>query len=140
MKNSSPVLVATDGASDETSRGVARAGVGGILIDRAAHTFCYFAGVLSDAAVQELLSESGNPIVAVELAAVLLCLALWHRAWGPIDCEVAKAMLCPRDPRHTVVLLGARTQHFQSRGCALAGRSASSSAGHATAKMFLGEV
>ena len=69
VKYSTPVLLATDGAFDELSCGVARAGVGGILIDRAAHTFCYFAGVLSDAAVHEVLLESRNPIAAVELAA-----------------------------------------------------------------------
>ena len=99
VKYSGPVL-ATDGASDQIGCGVARAGVGGILIDRSTHTFSYFAGVLSDAAVQELLSKSRNPIAAVELAAVLLCLDLWHRemqgraVFGLIDNEAAKAILC----------------------------------------------
>ena len=46
VKYRTPVLLATDVLFDELTCGVARAGVGGILIG-------YFAGVLSDSAVHE---------------------------------------------------------------------------------------
>lgn len=71
-----PVLLFSDGAF-EVIDGVARAGIGGLILDAATGQYVFFGGILSDAATAALQSVAENPITYIELLAVACSMVMW---------------------------------------------------------------